>query len=335
MKPFRVLILIVIIFSGITPILSQKDTVTWIMNPGKINVKIYTNFHAGLTSADPSAAFEARRAYFGYSKKLDDRFSGEIKLDIGSPNDISEYSRIHRYAYFKTVALYYRTRKVLIKFGIIDVDHFLLQENHWKHRYIYKSFQDEFRFGDIADLGAGFHYAFSDILKADLTLMNGEGYQNLQRDNTFKTGMGLTFHPAEGYVFRIYGDYTSKDINQYTLSAFAGYNLKPLMVGLEYNHKYNKDYLKDHNQWGFSGYCSYDLTSRFELFGRYDWLMSNILTEDTQPWNLVADGSVLITGIQYIPVTGVRMALNYQDWYPYAANLDNLSYIYLNVELSF
>jgi hypothetical protein len=335
MKLYKAVILIAIIMLRISLVLSQKDSIKWNMDPGKVSIKIFTNFYTGLTRADPSSAFEARRAYFGYMKNLDERFSGEIKLDIGSPNDISEYSRIHRYAYFKIAALYYRTSKIFFKFGIIDIDHFDLQENHWKHRYIYKSFQDEFRFGDKADLGASFHYIFSEIVRADITIMNGEGYQNLQRDNTFKTGMGLTLYPAEGYVLRIYADYSSKDETQYTLSTFAGYNFAPLMAGVEYNHKYNKDYLKNRNQWGFSGYCSYDLNNRLELFGRYDLLRSNILSEDSRPWNLSEDGSVLIAGIQFAPVRGVRIALNYQDWYPYAANLANLSYIYLNLELFF
>jgi hypothetical protein len=78
---------------------------------------------------------------------------------------------------------------------------------------------------------------------------------------------------------------------------------------------------------------SYDIADRFEIFGRYDRLSSNTPPGFTQPWNLVDDGSAIIAGVQFQPIEQVKLALNYQDWVPFAANMGNLSYIFINLEI--
>jgi len=316
-------------------ITAQKDTVNITPGIGKVSGRIFANFYTGIGKGDRSSAFEVRRAYFGYKAPLSHNFAAEVKLDIGSPNDLSEYSRIRRYAYFKTAALYYEHNKLFFKCGIFDIDHFDLQEKFWNHRYIYKSFQDEHRFGNKADLGACLHYRFLPVLSADITIMNGEGYTDLQRDNSFKTGTGITFTPNPSWIFRAFFDFVKKSELETTISTFGGYTRNPFTVGFEYNYKFNRYDLSGYNQSGISSYIMYQITKRFELFARYDRLASVILPEESVPWNLKDDGSAIITGIQFQPIKMVKIALDYQDWYPYASNMQNLTYIFLNLEVSF
>jgi len=104
-------------------------------------------------------------------------------------------------------------------------------------------------------------------------------------------------------------------------------------AGAEYNLKGNRDFDQDHNQTGLSFYMSYDKAKKFEIFGRYDRLSSNTPQGYTHPWNLVNDGSAIIAGVQFQPIDQVKLALNYQDWVPFAANMGNLSYIFINLEI--
>jgi hypothetical protein len=104
---------------------------------------------------------------------------------------------------------------------------------------------------------------------------------------------------------------------------------------LEYNYKINRYDLSGYNQSGISSYVMYRISKRFELFARYDRLASVILPEESAPWNLKDDGSAIIAGIQYQPVSMVKVALDYQDWYPWASNMPNLTYIFINLEVSF
>ncbi len=312
---------------------AQENAGTPVYPSGAPVVKIFANVHTGLTDADQSRAFEIRRAYIGYKYEFDPHFATELKLDIGSPDDVSEFSRIRRYAYFKAVALYWRKNQWTLKAGIIDTEHFKDQEKYWKHRYIYESVQDEHGFGPSADLGTTVIYRPLDQLQLDASLLNGEGYRNLQRDNSFKGSFGISYFPLPRILLRFYGDLIRQEVWQSTLSAFAGYSHAKITAGAEYNRKGNRDFEEGHNQMALSFYLSYDITEKLEIFARYDRLSSNIPPEESKPWNLHDDGSALIGGIQYQPIRHIRIALNYQDWFPYAANMANTSYLFLNLEV--
>ncbi len=98
-------------------IFAQKDTVNVLPDNRKVTGRIFANFYTGIAKGDKTSAFEVRRAYLGYKTQISRDFTAEVKLDIGSPNDLSEYSRIRRYAYFKTAALYYQHGKVFLSLG--------------------------------------------------------------------------------------------------------------------------------------------------------------------------------------------------------------------------
>ncbi len=113
--------------------------------------------------------------------------------------------------------------------------------------------------------------------------MNGEGYMDLQRDNAFKTGTGITFIPHSSWTFRVFFDFIKKTEIESTISTFAGYSGNPVAVGLEYNHKFNRFDISGYEQSGVSSYIMYQLNDHFEVFARYDKLASNILPENASP----------------------------------------------------
>lgn len=294
--------------------------------------KVYTNFHKEFTYHDHESAFEVSRAYLGYKFFMDKHFSAEVKLDIGSPGDESPYSKLKRYAFFKNAALRYSNDRVSWNFGIITLKQFRIQEKYWNHRYIYKSFQDEYEFGASADIGTSIEYKFTPWLTVDATLMNGEGYNQLQIDNVFKSGFGVSFYPMDYLIARIYYDIMNDKKVQQTLASFIGIKKNDFIVGLEYNYKTNINFIKDHHIWGYSIYGSYNISEKWQLFGRFDRLSSRKYENEKTGWNFSNDGSALITGVQYQPIKYVKFALNYHDWYPLPKNMENHSLIYLNLE---
>jgi hypothetical protein len=297
-------------------------------------IQIFGDYYTGISEENHTSSLEIRRSYFGYSYQFKKEFSAVVKLDIGSPEDVSEFARIRRYAYFKNAFLDYKTNKLKISVGIIDLLHFKMQENYWGHRYIYKSLADEHRFGPTADIGASVSYSFLDWLDADFTFMNGEGYTNPQLDNTFKGGFGVTVKPLKKLVLRSYYDLMVKSVTTSTLALFVGYEpTERLIAGGEFNLKLNDEFENDHNRTGYSFYAAYNFWKKFQVFARYDILRSNIINGDGNPWDLSEDGSALIAGIEYVPIKNVKIAFDYQDWYPYAANLPNLSYLFINLEI--
>ncbi|NOY38162.1 MAG: porin [Chlorobi bacterium] len=295
--------------------------------------RIFTNFHLELTGQDRQSAFAVDRAYLGYNYTMTRELSAFIKLDIGSPNDISEYSKFRRYAYFKNAGFRYHKNRLTWSFGLIDTRQLLLQEKIWAHRYIMKSYQDQYKFGPKADLGTILAWQFTSWLSADLSFLNGEGYKQLQLDNTYKSAFGITLTPGNHWIFRMYGDIMIKNTTESDVALFISRKGEKMQYGAEFNYRFNDNYIDNHDMWGTSLYGLYRVSEKFELFARYDYLTSNPAELPDAGWNFNHDGSALITGIQYQPIKSFKVAANYQDWYPWPENFDNQTFFFLNFEI--
>ncbi|MEN8156582.1 MAG: porin [Bacteroidota bacterium] len=329
MKPTAILLLF--LFTGLASQAQEKEAEP---PPGNISVKIYSHFNYSL-DGENATAFEVKRAYFGYKRSLDDHFWGEVKLDIGSVDDDSEYALIRRYTYFKNAYLGYKKGNVITWFGLMDMLQFKVQENFWGYRYLYRSYMDEYKFGSSADLGAGIQYSPSKIITTDLVISNGEGYKKLQLDKKYRVGAGITLHPLPDLTIRGYYTVHTSVTTQMSFAGFVGYRFDRWRVGGEYILQKNHKFIEAHDRNGYSLYSTFIFSDKWELFARYDQLHSNILPPEDLPWNLDKDGSAVIAGVQFTPIRYVHMALNFQDWIDYAADGSSEPYIFLNLEVVF
>ncbi len=296
---------------------------------GNVYGVLFTNFHSDFISEN--SAFEVQRTYLGYKYQYDNNFSANLKIDIAS-----NVSDAKRYAYFKNAHLSYKYKNLSISFGLIDSYMFKTHEKFFGKRYIYKSFLDKNKFGPSADLGASFLYKFNNKLNVDFSVLNGEGYSNLQLDNTFKAALGLSYNPVENFYSRIYIDYSEKTYTQATYAFFLGYKqTNKFSLGAEYNYQTNNDFSNNYDLFGYSLYGTVNITEKWELFARLDDLKSNIPSGETDNWNLSKDGNTLISGIQFSPIKKVKLALNYQGFMCDDTYKDDISAIYFNLEYNF
>lgn len=316
--------------------IAQENIDTEFKPSGNFSANVFSNFHVHLNSTELESAFEVQRAYFGYTYRMSENFTAILKLDIGSPNQTSQYDLLKRYAYFKNAGLVYHKNKLTLSFGLIDLFQFKIQDHIWAHRYIYQSFQDLYKFGSSADLGLSAEYKMNDYFSADFSVMNGEGYNQLQTDNAYKSALGLTIFPVKNVIVRLYADYIEKDEIQTTWSSFIAYDFnKKATIGIEYNLKLNYNYNIDQKLSGISTYASYEISKMVQIFGRFDKLWSNKIEGEPYQWNINKDGSAIIGGIQVTPIKNIRIAINYQDWVPYANNIENEYSLYFNLEFKF
>ena len=313
---------------------AKAQEATTFQPAGEPILRIFSNFHSGLTEADNNSVFEIERAYLGYSYKVSPNFSASILLDIGSPEDESVYAMVKRYAYFKNAYIKYAKGDWDVSFGIIGMNHFKVQEKFWGYRYIQKSFADEYKFGKSADLGILANYRINDRIQVDAAIVNGEGYSQLQDDSKFEYTLGTTLQIPEKLTWRLFVNYgPSESETKMVYAAFLGYQpIEKVLLAAEYNLLQNYKYVDGKNQTGFSFYSTYKVKNTWKIFGRYDILNSNILEGTSSPWNLSSDGTAIIAGIEKKINEFLKASVNYKDWYPKAANLDNEAYIYFNVE---
>jgi len=291
--------------------------------------RIYTNAHTEVSEGE--TGFEITRAYFGYEYKFSKLFSARINLDVGDP----DAGKFQYTAYLKYAWMKFNHNNLTAYFGMISTIQFKLQEKIWGHRYILKSFQNEYKFGSGADLGISVAYILHDMVSIDAIFMNGEGYKSVQVDSAFRAGGGITITPFKGMILRGYFDYEKKDEPIINIATFMGYSKEALSAGVEFNIEKNNKYEKDHNLTGYSAYASYQLKKNLEVFGRYDYLTSNRLSGESDPWNISDNGQMFMAGIEYAPVKGLKIAPNYKGWIPSAEGSTLISWLYLNLEIYF
>ena len=329
MRRIKFILTIFIIFIGFE-IYSQQ-------NKGKVSTRVYWNFNKDFTKDAPRKnAFEIKRAYFGYEYRINDNISSKVTFDVGKNSSGSDYT-----AFLKIAQLDWKIKNNLkLSIGMIGNKQFKFQESIWGYRYMYKTFQDENKFGSSADLGVNAEIKLSDKINLNLFALNGEGYKNVQDDNGFiKIGGNLIYEFDNGFSAKIYYDSqpSIENFNLVNTGYFIGYEKEKTRIGLEYNEMLNgktyKDPSKDHSLSGFSGYISQTLSKNATIFFRYDSLGSNILSGSLDAWNSGKDGNLMIWGFEHVVTKGFKLNLNYRNYNYNDTSINNKSMVFINAEI--
>ena len=329
MKKIKFILTIFIIFIGFE-IYSQQ-------NKGKVSTRVYWNFNKDFTKDAPRKnAFEIKRAYFGYEYRINDNISSKVTFDVGKNSSGSDHT-----AFLKIAQLDWKIKNNLkLSIGMIGNKQFKFQESIWGYRYMYKTFQDENKFGSSADLGVNAEIKLSEKINLNLFALNGEGYKNVQDDNGFiKIGGNLIYEFDNGFSAKIYYDSqpSIENFNLVNTGYFIGYEKEKTRIGLEYNEMLNgktyKDPSKDHSLSGFSGYISQTLSKNATIFFRYDSLGSNILSGSLDAWNSGKDGNLMILGFEHVVIKGFKLNLNYRNYNHNDNSINNKSTVFINAEI--
>jgi hypothetical protein len=150
----------------------------------------------------------------------------------------------------------------------------------------------------------------------------------------FKYSLGSTFKIPRNFTSRVVYDIMHDVISETTWLFFTSYDFRSKWnLAGEVVYRQNDSWKTGQNILALSFYGKYNLNSKFQLFARYDKVESNMLEGETLPWHLANDGTAIVTGIQFMPEKKITMALNYHDWYPWAANMEGGGFIYLDLEV--
>lgn len=297
-------------------------------------VTIFTDFHILKNGdGDLKPGFDVTRAYFGYEYNFSQNWSGKLVFDVGNVGD-EDATGYKKVAFPKNALLNYKTGSFSMRFGLIGLNQFSLQEKQWGYRCIYKPFQDAYGMGYSADYGMAADYKFSDLISADASITNGEGFKSLDTDSTLKLSAGVTVSPIKGLDFRMYYDFLNDTAAaQQTISFYGGYKTGDLSFGAEFNYQINNSNAKDNNLYGISLYGRGSIAKNIFGFARFDMLNSTTLDGATDPWNIGDNGQKYIVGVEFNPVKGIRIAPNFQGWSPAAEGADFETGIYLSIEI--
>jgi len=316
---------------------SQQDSIPF-KPSGNVIARAFLDYS---NNFDDDSGFDMTRALLGYSYQITPALRGQVVIDgaAGVKDDRFE-------PYIRNAFLNWADKGFDINFGLTGLMQFSVQEKYWKHRYVMKSFQDLNDMGESVDLGVTAEYRFNNYISADISILNGEGYKNISRNNSYKTALGLSLHPIQNTIIRIYGDIYNdtekargeipeelnnfKFENQYTLSFFAGYQNDLLSAGGEFNKVFNKGFVNRFDYYGYSFYASVKVLPKWTAYARYDWMDSSSPSELTDPWN--EDNQLIMGGIEYQPLKQLKISPNFRNTNPAIGKSEQA--LYINVEFN-
>jgi hypothetical protein len=325
----KLLLPLLLILGIVTMGFSQESSEEFKPN-GKPLALIFTNFNTAFSDGETNPSFGITRAYLGYEYNFSKEFYAKVVLDVGDP----KVGALDRVAYLKNAYVQYNSGKFKAYFGMISTTQFKVSEKIWGYRYIEKSFQDAYKFNSSADFGMNLDYKFNDFISADFSIINGEGYKVVQSDDFVRPGLGITVKPVKGITARVFGDYMGDEVKQQSLATFLAYTSDKLVLAAEYNYQKNMDMEDGQDIYGTSFYGTFIPSDAVKIFARFDDLRSKKLDGESVAWNLDSDGQMFMTGLEFSPVKGVKVAPNYRLWST-ANDSPNTSYLYLNLELKF
>lgn len=300
---------------------------------GKPVLTLFANYKAGLGDKNENSGFNLDRAFVGYEGFFAKGFSAKILMNVETVADENGNTRFN--GYLKNAQIDWKGKGFFVSVGLVNLKQFAEQENFWGHRYVFKSFQEEYGIAFCEDIGVVAGYAFSPVVSADLALTNGEGRKFKNMDNKYKYGAGVTLQPAKGLMFRIYGDIhntpeymktdASRKKDQYSVAVFAGYSHSRFSLGAEYDRAFNYKFAPGTDINGYSVYTTVNIAPKMHLYGRFDLL--DATGENTKE---VRVGHAIIGGFEYAPIRQVRISPNYQSWKTKEGRREN--YLLLSVE---
>lgn len=299
-------------------ILAQNDSVPF--NPsGKVFGTSYFDYSTGLNSTSNTSGFDITRALLGYRYQFTKSIEATIAIDGAAGKSTDDKVEVHVRNAFVTWA----DQGFNIDLGIMTLSQFSLQQNMWGHRYALQSQQDLADMGHSVDIGILASYNFSPILSADVSITNGEGYKKIRRDKSMRYSVGTSWRPIDNFVFRLYGDiYTSdrdqfnkletnkKMMNQFTYSAFIGYESSLLSGGVEYNKQLHNAFVRGNHIHGASVFSTVNLNAKWNVYARYDYYGSSNYGVNESWYD---DKQMVVAGVEFKPFDFLRFSPNFRN----------------------
>lgn len=327
----KIVLFITSLFIGFEVCSAQKAEQTFPIT-GKPILTVFTNYKAGLGNVNNVSGFNLDRAFVGYEGFFAIGFSAKVVMNVETQSDDNGNTKFN--GYLKNAQVDWRGYGFFVSAGLVNLKQFSEQENFWGHRYVFKSFQEEYGIAFCEDIGVVAGYEFSPVISADIAFTNGEGRKFKNMDNRYKYGAGITLKPLKGLILRLYGDIYDipkylednmvKRDKQYSIASFAGYANKYFSIGAEYNRVFNYKFDSKQDANGYSAYTTINITPKMHIYGRFDYF-------DTAG-NMKYDneGHAIICGFEYSPIRQIRISPNYQSWKSSKGKREN--FLLLSVE---
>lgn len=269
---------------------------------------------------------DLKRVYVAIDHQFNSIYSANLTFDL-APNGITlnggtfgsgtlQGSEAVKYAYIQ--AKY--SNELIVQGGSAKMPWIPFVEDIYGYRFIDKVFVDQNKYGNSADWGLNAHGDLAKgLISYSVSVVDGAGYKNPVRSETMDVEgrvnvnyMGFTA-AVGGYSGKLSSNIQTTPATAFQTAtrtdALLAYVKGPIRLGVEYmdaqNWKVVTKLTPDKSQ-GYSAFGSYNIDSKWSIFGRYD-------AQDPSKTLAPAEKYVYYNiGINYEPVKTVDLALVYK-----------------------
>ena len=302
-------------------------------NFSNVDTKVNGLKPVGVTSNN-GTGFNIKRFYLGVDHTFSPIFAANVTMDVANvvgstntqnvnPNSATSPANatglVGKGFYIKKAYLQAKLDPAfIVRLGAADLPWVPYSENQYGYRHLENTIADRTSFATSADWGI---HVLGDLagglVSYQVSVVDGGGYRNVKVSNSVDVEGRVSlnykgFYAAVGGYTGKLGNDTEGAVTPNTASredAMVGYKNKMFNIGLEYFHA--KDYknvttVTEDKADGVSVFGNFNFNKTWSVFGRYDWIKPNKISND----NLKDDYYNM--GIQWEPVKIVDLALVYK-----------------------
>lgn len=311
--------LIIITLFNVSFSLSQNDSLK--SKSPVVFGSIYPGFVSTFSMKDkPNYGFEMNTALVGFKTDFADKATAILIYDVtkttgdivvrdsnNTLQSVSFFKGSDYTAFLKQAEINWKPKKnIELALGqLLNEQYLTVQDKFWGYRYVAYTFQERYKFGNQADFGLRAALV-NNNWRISTTISNGEGPLYKQdSEGRLMYALNAEYRPSKNFIFKVYGDiYPGNKMNRECLSAFMAYGTDKYRIGIEGCLIENDKWIEKYDYWGYSGFISYKIAEKWNVFIREDYLDKSYLYDNKT--------SISFAGVQYEPVKNFNIALNYR-----------------------
>jgi hypothetical protein len=170
--------------------------------------------------------------------------------------------------YLKRAYLQYHQKSITAQLGLIVLEQFKYQRKIWQLRYIDKTFQNKFNYGENRSIGALIIHRPNKKMSFDYAIVTGY-YTPNKWEHKYSLSFGQTF--KVGFVsIRFFNSISIKTEPVHVNSVFITKSLPKTIIGLEVANEFVYNSILQRRQHGASIFLNQKISKLASCFTRYD-----------------------------------------------------------------
>lgn len=281
---------------------AQHDTLKEKKYSIEFQIFANTNFN-NEKSQELKFEYDLKRTLIIYQQQVSKKFNFCLAGDTYVKSNNEFYNRT---PYLKRAYLEYHKQGLSISAGLLVLEQFKYQRKIWQLRYIEKTFQNKFKYGENRNLGILIRHKINKNFSYDIAFTNGYNTPSKYSDKNLKIMLGQNFSKNNWFI-KFYNSLSFNSDYEKVHSLLISKKLLNLNLGFEAAASYKNDNQINQDKekhYGFSFFQNYSFNNHLMFFSRYD------MNKNSKDKN---NKSIILGGIQYSFKKYLKASLYYKN----------------------